>query len=111
MMIIMQSRSARSDADRVVVTGVGALTPIGNSAPAFWEALVAGRSGAAPIAGFDASGWETTFACEVKGFDPAAHLERKLANRLDPYAQYAVVAADEAIADAGIAPANLPRAA
>jgi 3-oxoacyl-[acyl-carrier-protein] synthase II len=111
MIIIMQSSSARPDAERVVVTGLGALTPIGNTAPAFWEALLAGRSGAAPITGFDASGWETTFACEVKGFDATAHLERKLANRLDPYAQYAVVAADEAIADAGIAPADLPRSA
>jgi 3-oxoacyl-[acyl-carrier-protein] synthase II len=111
MIIIMQSASPRRDADRVVVTGLGALTPIGDNVSRFWEALVAGRSGAAPITGFDASAWETTFACQVKAFDPAAHLERKLANRLDPYAQYAVVAADEAIADAGIAPANLPRAA
>ena len=110
MIIIMQSTPARPDGDRVVVTGLGAVTPIGNSAPAFWDALLAGRSGAAPITAFDASEWETTFACEVKGFDPVAHLDRKLANRLDRYAQYAVVAADEAIADAGIAPASLSRA-
>jgi len=111
MIIIMQSRSVRSDDERVVITGLGAITPIGNSAPAFWEALVAGRSGAAPITAFDATGWETTFACEVKGFDPGAHLDRKLVNRLDRYAHYAVAAADEAIADAGIAPAGLPQTA
>lgn len=114
MMIIMQSthasgatRRPRTEAERVVVTGMGAVTPLGLSAPAFWQALLDGRSGAAPITAFDASGWETTFACEVKGFDPLASIERKLAHRLDPYAQYAVVAADEAIADAGIAPADL----
>jgi 3-oxoacyl-[acyl-carrier-protein] synthase II len=115
MIIIMQSfhgtRTAgsrrRSDAERVVITGLGAVTPIGLTAPAFWESLVAGRSGAAPITAFDASEWETTFACEVKGLDPLAHIERKLANRLDPYAQYAVIAADEAIADAGLDPASL----
>ena len=100
-------KTARPDAERVVVTGLGAVTPLGLDAPSFWQALLAGRSGAAPITAFDASAWETTFACEVKGFDPLASLERKLAHRLDPYAQYAIVAADEAIADAGIAPADL----
>ena len=107
MIVIMQSRTARPDAERVVVTGLGAVTPLGLDAPSFWQALLAGRSGAASITSFDASEWETTFACEVKGFDPLASLDRKLAHRLDPYAQYAVVAADEAIADAGIAPADL----
>ena len=107
MMMIMQSRTVLPDAARVVVTGLGAVTPLGLDAPSFWQALLAGRSGAAPITAFDASEWETTFACEVKGFDPLASIDRKLAHRLDPYAQYAVVAADEAIADAGIAPVDL----
>ncbi|MEM7786260.1 MAG: beta-ketoacyl-ACP synthase II [Bacteroidota bacterium] len=87
---------------RVVVTGLGALTPIGNTVPAFWEAMMAGQSGAAPITHFDASDYPTTFACEVKGFDPGDHLDRKEARRLDRFAQYAIVAADEALADAGL---------
>lgn len=108
MIVIMQSSAPNQ---RVVITGLGAVTPIGLTAPSFWEALLAGRSGAAPITAFDASEWDTTFACEVKGFDPLAHIDRKLANRLDPYAQYAVAAADEAIADAAIAPADLSASA
>lgn len=89
---------------RVVVTGLGALTPIGNSVPAFWDAMMASTSGAAPITHFDASEYPTQFACEVKGFDPGDYLDRKEARRLDPFAQYALVAADEAIADAGLDP-------
>ena len=89
---------------RVVVTGLGALTPIGNSVPAFWDAMMAGQSGAAPITHFDASDYPTTFACEVKDFDPEDYLDRKEARRLDPFAQYAIVAADEALADAGLDP-------
>ena len=87
---------------RVVVTGLGALTPIGNTAPAFWDAMMAGASGAAPITHFDASDYPTTFAAEVKDFDPGDFLDRKEARRLDPFAQYAIVAADEALADAGL---------
>ncbi len=87
---------------RVVVTGLGALTPIGNTVPDFWDAMMAGRSGAAPITHFDASEYPTTFACEVKGFDPDDYLDRKEARRLDPFAQFAIVAADEALADAGL---------
>ena len=94
---------------RVVVTGMGAVTPLGLSVDAFWDALVAGTSGAAPITSFDATGWSTTFACEVKGFDPIARLGRKQANRMDPYAQYALVAAIEAVEDAGIDFAALSR--
>jgi 3-oxoacyl-[acyl-carrier-protein] synthase II len=90
---------------------MGAVTPIGRDVPSFWSALLAGTSGAAPITAFDASAWETTFACEVKGFDPVQHLDRKLANRLDRYAQYAVVAAEEAIADASLRPAELTESA
>ena len=91
---------------RVVVTGLGALTPIGNTVPAFWDAMMAGASGAAPITHFDASDYPTTFAAEVKGFDPEAFLDRKEARRLDPFAQYAIVAADEALADAGLDPSG-----
>ncbi|HEX7049854.1 MAG TPA: beta-ketoacyl-ACP synthase II [Longimicrobiales bacterium] len=87
---------------RVVVTGMGAVTPIGLGVPAFWAALLEGRSGAGPITRFDASAFSTRFACELKGFDPLDHMDRKLANRLDPYAQYAVAAAGEAVRDAGL---------
>ena len=87
---------------RVVVTGLGALTPIGKTVPEFWAAMMAGQSGAAPITHFDASDYPTTFACELKGFDPGETLDRKEARRLDPFAQFAIVAADEAIADAGL---------
>ncbi|WP_420455816.1 beta-ketoacyl-ACP synthase II [Rubrivirga sp.] len=92
---------------RVVVTGLGALTPIGHSVPAFWDAMMAGRSGAGPITHFDASDYPTTFACEVTDFDPGETLGRKEARRMDPFAQYAIVAADEALADAGIDPAAM----
>lgn len=96
---------------RVVVTGMGAVTPIGNTVAAFWDALLAGTSGAAPIRAFDATGWATTFACEVDGFDPLDHMDRKLAGRLDRFSQLALAAAGEAIADAGLrfdeAPASL----
>ncbi|WP_412069246.1 beta-ketoacyl-ACP synthase II [Rubrivirga sp. IMCC43871] len=86
---------------RVVVTGLGALTPIGNTVPEYWDAMMAGRSGAAPITHFDASEYPTQFACEVKDFAPTDFLDRKEANRLDPFAQFAIVAADEALVDAG----------
>jgi 3-oxoacyl-[acyl-carrier-protein] synthase II len=111
----MQGRATpppqRSPRERVVVTGLGAVTPLGHDVPSTWQALVAGRSGAAPLTAFDASGWTTTFACEVKGFDPLARLERKAANRMDRFAQYAVVAAIEAVDDAGLDLASLPREA
>jgi len=87
---------------RVVVTGLGALTPIGNTVPLFWENLLAGKSGAGPITRFDASKFKTRFACEVKDFDPTQHLDRKEARKLDPCTHYALVAADEAVRDAGI---------
>lgn len=87
---------------RVVITGMGALTPIGLSVPAFWEALLAGRSGAATIRSFDAEPFPTTFACELKAFDALDHMDRKLASRLDPYVQYALAATEEALADAGL---------
>jgi 3-oxoacyl-[acyl-carrier-protein] synthase II len=87
---------------RVVITGLGALTPIGNTVPDYWDAMMAGHSGAAPITHFDASAYPTTFACEVKNFDAADYLDRKEARRLDPFCHFALVSADEAIADAGL---------
>ncbi|NNF02783.1 MAG: beta-ketoacyl-ACP synthase II, partial [Bacteroidia bacterium] len=87
---------------RVVVTGLGALTPIGNSVPEYWEALKSGVSGAAGITHFDASKFKTQFACEVKNFDPSHVLDRKEARKLDPFAQFAMIAADEGIRDAGL---------
>jgi 3-oxoacyl-[acyl-carrier-protein] synthase II len=89
---------------RVVVTGLGALTPIGNSVPAFWDALLAGKSGAAPITSFDASSFAIRFACELKGFDPLDHLDRRVVSRMDKYVHYALVATDEALRDAGLRP-------
>ncbi len=84
---------------RVVVTGLGALTPIGNTVDAYWESLVNGVSGAAPITYFDAAKFKTRFACEVKNFDPTAFIDRKEARKMDRFTQYAMVASDEAIAD------------
>ena len=85
---------------RVVVTGLGALTPIGNDVATTWKNAVEGKSGSAEITHFDASLFKTHFACEVKGFDPAQHFDRKKARTLDLYAMYGLVAAGEAIADA-----------
>lgn len=87
---------------RVVVTGIGALTPIGSSLDAYWAALVAGTSGAAPITYFDASKFKTQFACEVKNFDPLTHFDRKEVRKMDRFTQYAMVAADEAVLDANL---------
>ncbi len=87
---------------RVVVTGLGALSPLGNDVASTWEAAKKGESGAAPITHFDAAKFKTQFACEVKGYDPAAHFDRRQMRQLDLYAMYALTAADEAIADAGL---------
>jgi 3-oxoacyl-[acyl-carrier-protein] synthase II len=81
---------------------MGALTPVGNSVEAFWEGMMQGRSGATPITLFDPEPFETTFACEVKDFDANAHLGRKLARRLDRFAQFALVVAEQAVQDAGL---------
>ena len=94
---------------RVVVTGLGALTPIGNSVPAYWEGLISGKSGAAPITYFDATDFKTQFACELKGFNPLDHFDRKEARKQDRFAQYAMVSSDEAILDAGITSENVDR--
>ena len=87
---------------RVVVTGLGALTPVGNTAPETWENLVNGVSGAGPITHFDASLFKTQFACEVKNFNPNDFIDRKEARKMDLYTQYAIVAAKEAVTDAGL---------
>jgi len=85
---------------RVVVTGLGALTPIGNNIQEFWEGLINGKSGAAPITHFDASNFKTQFACEVKNFNVEDFIDRKEARKMDKYAQYAMVSTDEAVKDA-----------
>jgi 3-oxoacyl-[acyl-carrier-protein] synthase II len=87
---------------RVVVTGIGALTPIGNNTPDYWNGLLNGVSGADTITLFDASKFKTRFACELKGFDPLHFMEKKEARKLDRYTQIAVAASDEAVRDAGI---------
>ena len=87
---------------RVVVTGLGALTPIGNDIPSYWDGLISGKSGADLISYFDTSKFKTQFACELKGFDPLNYLERKEARKLDKFAQYAIVCSDEAIEDSGL---------
>ncbi|HEU4606732.1 MAG TPA: beta-ketoacyl synthase N-terminal-like domain-containing protein, partial [Chitinophagaceae bacterium] len=87
---------------RVVVTGIGALTPIGNSTEEYWNGLVNGVSGACPITLFDASKFKTRFACELKNFDPLQFLDRKEARKLDRFTQTALGASDQAVADAGI---------
>src|ERR1700750_177770 len=87
---------------RVVVTGLGALTPIGNSVPEYWNSLINGVSGAALIRSFDASKFKTKFACEVKGFDADAFLGKKDARKLDQFVQYALYTTEEAVRDAGL---------
>ena len=87
---------------RVVVTGLGALTPIGNNVDEYWDALVNGKSGCAPITYFDAEKFKTKFACELKNFNVLDFFDRKEARKLDRFAQYAIVASDEAIKDSGI---------
>lgn len=92
---------------RVVVTGIGAITPIGSNLESYWQNLLAGTSGAAPITLFDASKFKTRFACEVKGFDPLNHFDRKEARKVDRFCQLAVVASDEAMKMAGFSKENI----
>ena len=92
---------------RVVVTGLGALTPLGNTFPAYEKNLLGGVSGAAPITRFNAEKFKTRFACEVKNYDPGDYFDRKEARKMDPCTQYALVACDEAIADADLDLENL----
>ena len=92
---------------RVVVTGIGALTPIGNTLDDFWQGLLSGKGGAAPITLFDAAKFKTRFACELKGYDPLNHFDRKDARKLDRYCQLALAASDEAVKNAGISLENV----
>ena len=87
---------------RVVVTGLGALTPIGNNLEEFWKGLIEGKSGAAPITYFDTEKFKTKFACELKGFDISDYLDRKQQRKMDRFTQYGMVSTDEAITDSGI---------
>lgn len=94
------------ESKRVVVTGLGAITPIGNTVKDFWEGLVNGKNGAGEITRFDSSLYKTHFACEVKGYDPDNFFDKKTARKYDLFAQFDIVAANEAIADSGINPEN-----
>ena len=94
-------------ARRIVVTGIGALTPIGNNVETYWNNLIDGVSGADMITQFDASKFKTRFACEIKGFDPTEFMDRKEARKLDRFAQIALVASDQAVLDAGITKENV----
>ena len=87
---------------RVVVTGLGALTPIGNTVSEYWNGLCNGVSGAGPITKFDPEKFRTKFACEVKNFEPTDFLERREARRMDTFTQYAMVVSDEAFNDSGL---------
>ncbi len=87
---------------RVVITGLGAVTPLGNSVAEYWQNLLAGVSGAGPITLFDASKFKTHFACEVKNFDPLVYLDRKESRKLDRFSQLAIASSDEAVKDSGL---------
>jgi len=87
---------------RVVITGLGAITPVGNNVAEYWQGLLSGKSGAAPITLFDASKFKTRFACEVKGFDPGVYFDRKEARKLDRFSQLAIASCEEAVNDAGL---------
>ncbi len=92
---------------RVVVTGLGALTPLGNTAPEYWSGLVNGVSGAGPITHFDTSKFKTKFACEIKNFDPLNFFDRKEIRKFDPFTLYGMICADEAIKDSGLDAENV----
>src|ERR1043166_3961380 len=87
---------------RVVVTGLGLVTPLGNTVEATWARAIAGKSGAGPITKFDASDFPVRFACEVKDFDPLIYLEKKEARKMGAFTQYAIAASDEALVDSGL---------
>ncbi|MCG7857501.1 beta-ketoacyl-ACP synthase II [Flavihumibacter sediminis] len=92
---------------RVVVTGMGALTPVGNTVEEYWNGLINGVSGAVPVTLFDAAKFKTRFACEVKDFDPTRYLDKKDSRKIDRFAQFALVVSDEAMADAGLNADNI----
>ena len=93
---------------RVVITGLGALTPLGNSVGEFWQNIVDGKSGAGPITKFDTTKFKTHFACEVRGFEPEAYIDKKEVKKYDLFTQYAIAATDEAIKDAGLDFTTMP---
>src|SRR6266511_2127640 len=97
-----EQRSMNGNGPRVFVTGAGVISPLGNNLEDSWRGLIEGRSGAAPITRFDASEFETRFACEVKAFSPDGVIDRKEAKRMDRFVQYAVVASHEALRSAGL---------
>ena len=103
---ILPNLASYMELKRVVVTGMGALTPLGNSVEAYWNGLLNGVSGAAPIALFDAGKFKTKFACELKNFDATDFLEKKEARKIDRFAQLALVASDQAMLDAGLTKEN-----
>jgi 3-oxoacyl-[acyl-carrier-protein] synthase II len=90
------------DLNRVVITGLGAITPIGKNLPDYWEAQKSGKSGSGPITRFDANKFKTKFACEIKDYNPGDYFDRKTVRKLDKFTQYALIASDEAIADANL---------
>jgi len=94
---------------RVAITGLGAITPLGNTVAEFWANIIAGNSGAGPITKFDATKFKTTFACEVTGFNPEQYFDRKEARKYDLFTQYAIAATDEAIAHAGLDFTTMPQ--
>lgn len=97
-----KSQEMGQERKRIVITGIGVLSPIGLSKESFWDSLVQGKGGAAPITYFDTEGFVTTFACELKGFSAENYIDRKSADRMDPFCQYAVIAADQALKDSGL---------
>ena len=94
---------------RVVITGLGAVTPLGNSVTEYWDNLVKGVSGAARITRFDPSRFKTNFACEVKGFNPEDYFDKKEARRVDPFTHYGMASAVQAVADSGIDAAGIDK--
>src|SRR5438876_1356657 len=98
----MEANGSLNGRRRVVITGLGAVTPLGNDVETTWTNLISGRSGAGPITQFDASGFPVTFACEVKDFDPTEFMDRKQARRMDRFAHLVLAAARQAEADSGL---------
>src|SRR5262245_34832512 len=92
----------KQNGSRVVVTGMGTVNPLGKTVEEYWDGLIEGRSGAAPIEGFDTSRLATKFACQVRGFDPADYMDRKVAQRSARFTQLALAASGQALADAGL---------
>jgi 3-oxoacyl-[acyl-carrier-protein] synthase II len=101
--------TGQSSRRRVVVTGMGVITPLGNTVQEYWDGLLKGKSGAGPITYFDASDYDTRFAAQVKGFEPTEYMDRKLVQRSDLFTQYALAASEQALADAGLVLENTNR--